>query len=69
MLEPGQKLTVKATVTPYAMPVNGRPLVGRVQFANRRGSVIGSAEVLIKEVTTPDAEVLADRRRRWSATT
>jgi uncharacterized membrane protein len=31
-----------------------------VQFANARGSVIGAAEVLINEVTTPDAEVLAE---------
>ncbi len=60
LLAPGQALTVDAEVTAYAMPVNGRPLVGRVQFANARGSVIGSAEVLINEVTTPDAEVLAE---------
>ena len=34
--------------------------MGRVQFANPQGAVIGTAEVLINEVTTPDASVLAE---------
>ncbi len=59
-LRPGDKLDVDARITAYAEPLNDRPLVGRVQFANPQGAVIGSAEVLINEVTTPDAGVLAE---------
>jgi probable HAF family extracellular repeat protein len=59
-LQPGATLAVAAEVTAYAEPLNDRPLVGRVQFANPQGAVIGAAEVLINEVTTPDAGVLAE---------
>ncbi len=59
-LRPGDALDVEAQVTAYAEPLNDRPLVGRVQFANPRGTVIGAAEVLINQVTTPDAGVLAE---------
>jgi uncharacterized membrane protein len=34
--------------------------VGRVQLASRRGAVVGTAEVVINQVVTPDAEVLAN---------
>ena len=59
-LAPGESLVAQAEVTAYAEPLDDRPLVGRVQFANRRGAVIGTAEVLIDDVTTPDAELLAN---------
>ena len=56
-------LSVDAEITAYAEPLNDRPLVGRVQFANPQGAVIGSAEVLINDVTTPDARCWPSCRR------
>ena len=51
---------MNADITADAEPVNGTPLVGRVQLTSRRGAVVGTAEVLINQVTTPDAEVVAN---------
>ncbi len=51
---------MNAEVTADAEPLNGTPLVGRVQLKSPRGNVVGTAEVRINQVTTPDAQVLAD---------
>ena len=59
LLQPGQQLPIRATVTVAAEPMNGEGLVAMVPVANDHGTTIGYADVLVKSVSTPDGTVLA----------
>jgi subtilisin family serine protease/uncharacterized membrane protein len=56
----GDRIAVHAEITADAESLDGSPLVGRVQMKSLRGAVLGTAEVLIDQVTTPDAQVVAN---------
>ncbi|MBM0256160.1 S8 family serine peptidase [Micromonospora sp. 4G55] len=57
--ESGDRLGVDVEVTAFAEPLNSSGLAGLVSVVNAEGAVIGEAEVLVDEVRTPQAEVLA----------
>ena len=60
VLQPDQQLLVKATVTVTAEPLNSSGLVAMVPVANDHGTTIGSADIHVESVTTPDGTVLAN---------
>ncbi|MGC5165661.1 S8 family serine peptidase [Luteimicrobium sp. DT211] len=58
-LQSGDRLPVRATITPTAEPTNDLGLVASVPVANAQGVTIGHTEVGIGAVTTPQATVLS----------
>ncbi|GAA1730082.1 hypothetical protein GCM10009809_27020 [Isoptericola hypogeus] len=58
-LAPGDTLDLDVDVTAVAHPFGSRALVGTVPLVNAAGGFVGSAEVRVTSVRTPQAEVVA----------
>jgi uncharacterized membrane protein len=61
-LKPGGTLDLDVDVTAFAHPFGNRHLVGTVPLVNAEGSPVGSADVQVTAVTTPQAEILDEDR-------
>jgi probable HAF family extracellular repeat protein len=57
-LRPGASWGLDVDVTGFAHPFGARPLVGAVPLVNPEGAYVGSADVIVSTVTTPQATVL-----------